>query len=122
MKLKKIFTFFGIALLTIGCGEKHQISPDKLPNAYIGKPYYQDINIIGGAVIGHQLDLNTDFPNDMGITFNHIKDDKNDIYINNHLIIYGTPKYKGNYKVKIFATFYGGKGKSLEKTYDLIVQ
>ena len=119
---KKILILLSISLFTLGCSEKPKINPNELPIAYVGQPYSQDIIITGGSVIGHQLQLNTNFPNDMGISFNNIKDDNDDIYANNHLTISGTAKYKGIYKIKISTMFYGGKGKYLEKEYLFTVQ
>lgn len=116
---KNILPLFFITLFSIGCGKEYQISPDKLPIAYIGKPYSQDLNITGGKVVSSQFKIITDFPSDMDITIEH--SEAEDILAYNRLTISGTPKYKGHYTINIYTGFYG-TGDKLNKKYDFIVK
>ena len=116
---KSIF-FMSIFYLLIGCSKKYDISPDILPLAYVDQNYKQEIIISGGRVIGNSLKISNDFPNNINMKIEPINDDRPDIY--NFLEITGTPKYKGNYTIKISAQFYGGGDKEVTKLYKFIIK
>lgn len=49
--MKKLTSIFVIGFLLIGCTSKVIITPDKLPDAVVGKPYYIEIQIKGGTPV-----------------------------------------------------------------------
>lgn len=116
--IKNILTLLFIALLTVGCGEKPQITPDKLSNAYTGKPYQQTIKISGGKIIDKDQPLKTNIPEDLGITVQPA----NDLDGYNIIEIKGTPKYKGTFTIHFWGGFYGGGDAEINKTYTFKVE
>ncbi|HGH3299179.1 TPA: hypothetical protein ACJKZ7_003734, partial [Acinetobacter baumannii] len=80
-------------LLMAGCGHEYTIEPERLPVAYVGKAYNQQLNISGGRVIPYSFEVETNFPSDMNISISPIDEHEADAY--NNLKISGVPKYKG---------------------------
>ncbi|ODL91702.1 hypothetical protein AXH23_14345 [Acinetobacter pittii] len=117
MKHKLIFIFSIIFILT-GCGKKYTITPEDLPVAHINQEYQQIIKISGGKVIDKYAELETNIPEDLGITVKPVDD--LDGY--NVIQIKGTPKNKGKYTIHIRADFYAGGDAEIDKTYSFIVQ
>lgn len=117
--MRKIHLFIMIPIIFLyGCGSKYEIHPHELSIAYVGKPYSQILTISGGKVIDKNFILETNFPEDMGFTIQPVND--TDGY--NTFKIEGTPKYYGNYRISVYANFFGGGASEINKTYLLTVQ
>lgn len=106
-------------LLMAGCGHEYTIEPERLPVAYVGKAYNQQLNISGGRVIPYSFEVETNFPSDMNISISQIDEHEADAY--NNLKISGVPKYKGTFTIHIYAGFYATGDGKLDKTYEFIV-
>lgn len=106
-------------LLMAGCGHEYTIEPERLPVAYVGKAYNQQLNISGGRVIPNSFEVETNFPSDMNISISPIDEHEADAY--NNLKISGVPKYKGTFTIHIYAGFYASGDGKLDKTYEFIV-
>ncbi|RSO36893.1 hypothetical protein [Acinetobacter lactucae] len=117
MKHELIFIFSIIFILT-GCGKKYKITPEELPVAHINQEYQQIIKISGGKVVDQYAELETNIPEDLGITVKPV--DELDGY--NVIQIKGTLKYKGQYTIHIRTDFFGGGDAEIDKTYSFIVQ
>lgn len=118
--LKLDLITLGIPLLLMaGCGHEYTIEPERLPVAYIGKAYNQQLNISGGRVIPYSFEVETNFSSDMNISIEPIDQNEADAY--NNLKISGVPKYKGTFTIHIYANFYAGGDGELDKTYEFIV-
>ncbi|AMM27918.1 hypothetical protein KTI56_15535 [Acinetobacter pittii] len=117
MKLYKFSIVLSFFMLT-GCGHKYDISPNKLPEAHVGKSYTQFIKITGGKVSEQHFELNSNIPEDQEIKITPV----DDIDGYNHLKIDGIPKYKGKYEIIINAHFYGRGDDKLNKTYEFVVK
>lgn len=118
LKLKLIT--LGISLLLMaGCGHEYTIEPERLPVAYVGMAYNQQLNISGGRVIPQSFEVETNFPSDMNISIEPIDQNEADAY--NNLKISGVPKYKGTFTIHIYAGFYASGDGKLDKTYKFIV-
>ncbi len=117
MKIKLI-AIFSILLILTGCGKKYTITPDELPVAHVNQKYYQVIHISGGKVVDKDQPLNTNIPEDLGITVQPAND--RDGY--NIVEVKGTPKYKGTFTIHIWVGFYAGGGNEINKTYIFTVQ
>lgn len=119
--LKLDLITLGIPLLLMaGCGHEYTIEPERLPVAYVGKAYNQQLNISGGRVIPYSFEVETNFPSDMNISIEPIDQNEADAY--NNLKISGVPKYKGTFTIHIYASFYAGGDGELDKTYEFIVK
>ncbi|MEN8276015.1 hypothetical protein I8T81_18280 [Acinetobacter seifertii] len=119
LKLKLIT--LGIPLLLMaGCGHEYTIEPERLPVAYVGKAYNQQLNISGGRVIPYSFEVKTNFPSDMNISIEPIDQNEADAY--NNLKISGVPKYKGTFTIHIYAGFYASGDGNLDKTYEFVVK
>ena len=116
MKKHLIVILFFI-LCASGCGKKHTITPDILPNAHVNQEYRQLIHISGGKVVDKNAELTTDIPDDLGITV----EPENDLSRYNIIEIKGKPKYEGNFIINIYVDFYGGGSKEIKKTYKFTV-
>lgn len=46
----KLVTLGVLLLVMTGCGHEYTIEPERLPVAYVGKAYNQQLNISGGRV------------------------------------------------------------------------
>lgn len=116
--MRKIHLFIILSVIFLyGCGRKYEINPHELPTAYAGKPYSQTLTISGGKVIDKNVILETSFPKDMGLKIQPV----NDLDGYNIFKIEGTPKYNGNYRINVYANFFGGGAAEINKTYDFIV-
>ncbi|MCU4504050.1 hypothetical protein KTI78_12825 [Acinetobacter sp. WU_MDCI_Abxe161] len=118
LKLKLINLSVPLLVMT-GCGHDYTIEPARLPVAYVGKAYNQQLNISGGRVIPYTFEVETNFPSDMNISIEPIDQNEADAY--NNLKISGVPKYKGNFTIHIYAGFYASGDGKLDKTYEFIV-
>jgi len=114
----KLIIIFSILFILTGCGKKFTITPDRLPIAQVNQEYKQIIKISGGKVVDKDRPLNTDIPENLGITIQPA----NDLDGYNIIEIKGTPQYKGTFTIHILAGFYAGGGGKIDKTYTLIVQ
>lgn len=64
--LKFNFITLGVLLLLMtGCGHEYTIDPERLPVAYVGETYNQQLNITGGRVIPQSFEVETNFPIDI---------------------------------------------------------
>ncbi|MDO7209686.1 hypothetical protein Q5M48_16045 [Acinetobacter nosocomialis] len=119
LKLKLVT--LGVLLLVMrGCGHEYTIEPERLPVAYVGKAYNQQLNISGGRVIPYSFEVETNFPSDMNISISPIDENEADAY--NNLKISGVPKYKGTFTIHIYAGFYASGDGNLDKTYEFVVK
>ncbi|KHN66395.1 hypothetical protein AV645_02080 [Acinetobacter calcoaceticus] len=114
----KLACIFSILLILTGCGKKYTITPDELPVAHVNQKYYQVIHILGGKVVDTDQPLNTNIPEDLGITVKPA----NDLDGYNIIEVKGTPKYKGTFTIHIWAGFYAGGSNEINKTYTFTVQ
>ncbi|HCJ6511982.1 TPA: hypothetical protein NU718_003611 [Acinetobacter baumannii] len=117
MKIKLI-AIFSILLMLTGCGKKYTITPDELPVAQVNQKYYQVIHIEGGKVIDKDQPLNTNIPEDLGVTVQPA----NNLDGYNIIEVKGTPQYKGTFTIHIWAGFYGGGSNEINKIYNFAVQ
>ncbi|EOH6036177.1 hypothetical protein OHW25_03845 [Acinetobacter baumannii] len=117
MKIKLI-AIFSILLILTGCGKKYTITPDELPVAHVNQEYYQVIHIEGGKVVDKDQPLNTNIPEDLGVTVQPA----NNLDGYNIIEVKGTPKYKGTFTIHIWAGFYAGGGKEIKIIYTLKVE
>ncbi|MFL9560790.1 hypothetical protein [Acinetobacter baumannii] len=117
MKSKLVF-IFSILLVLTGCGKKYTITPDELPVAHVNQEYYQVIHIEGGKVVDKDQPLNTNIPEDLGVTVQPA----NNLDGYNIIEVKGTPKYKGTFTIHIWAGFYGGGSNEINKTYNFTVK
>ncbi|CAI3107855.1 hypothetical protein MWMV18_MWMV18_02564 [Acinetobacter calcoaceticus] len=99
-------------------GKNTLVSPDVLPTAYVNQEYRQLIQISGGKVVDKDQPLNTNIPEDLGITVKPA----NDLDGYNIIEVKGTPKYKGTFTIHIWAGFYAGGSNEINKTYTFTVQ
>lgn len=117
LKLKLIT--LGISLLLMaGCGHEYTIEPERLPVAYVGMAYNQQLNISGGKVSEQHFELTSNIPENQGVKITPV----DDIDGYNHIKIEGIPKYKGKYKIVINTYFYGRGDDKLTKTYEFVVK
>ena len=116
--MKHRLIFFLHYFYTYRLWEKYKISPESLPVAHINQEYQQIIKISGGKVIDKYAELETNIPENLGITVKPVDD--LDGY--NVIQIKGVPKYKGKYTIHIRADFYAGGDAEIDKTYSFIVQ
>jgi len=119
--LKFNFITLGVLLLLMtGCGHEYTIDPERLPVAYVGETYNQQLNITGGRVIPQSFEVETNFPIDMNISISPIDQNEADAY--NNLKISGVPKYKGTFTIHIYASFYASGDGNLDKIYEFVVK
>ncbi|MCG9480283.1 hypothetical protein MCL30_00530 [Acinetobacter pittii] len=117
MKYKLIFIFSTIFILT-GCGKKYTITPEELPVAHVNQEYQQIIKISGGKVVDQYAKLETNIPENLGVTVKPV----NELDGYNIIEIKGTPKYTGKYTINIKADFFGGGNAEINKNYTFTVQ
>jgi hypothetical protein len=117
LKLKLVTLGVPLLLMT-GCGHEYTIEPERLPVAYAGKAYNQQLKITGGKVSEQHFELTSNIPENQGIQITPV----DDIDGYNHIKIEGIPKYKGRYKILINAYFYGRGDDKLTKTYEFVVK
>lgn len=118
--MKKLSTIFAVYFLLIGCTSKVIITPDKLPDAVVGKPYYIEIQIKGGTPVTsfkwEALPINNGF---------FVKTiEKEGFGEKNFLKIYGTPVEAVNTKITLYGFTYGTSfvGEEFKKTYVIKVK
>ncbi|CAA0255792.1 hypothetical protein ABKPCSM125_02938 [Acinetobacter baumannii] len=117
--LKLDLITLGIPLLLMaGCGHEYTIEPERLPVAYVGKAYNQQLNISGGKVSEQHFELTSNIPENQGVKITPV----DDIDGYNHIKIEGIPKYKGKYKIVINTYFYERGDDKLTKTYEFVVK
>ncbi|MEQ1109210.1 hypothetical protein [Acinetobacter seifertii] len=119
LKLKLVALSVPLLVMT-GCGHEYTIEPERLPVAYVGKAYNQQLNISGGRVIPYSFEVETNLPSDMNISISPIDENEADAY--NNLKISGVPKYKGTFTIHIYAGFYASGDGNLDKTYEFVVK
>jgi hypothetical protein len=117
LKLKLVTLGVPLWVMT-GCGHEYTIEPERLPVAYVGKAYNQQLKITGGKVSEQHFELTSNIPENQGIQITPV----DDIDGYNHIKIEGIPKYKGRYKILINAYFYGRGDDKLTKTYEFVVK
>ncbi|MDC4656652.1 hypothetical protein NQ805_17560 [Acinetobacter baumannii] len=117
MKIKLI-SIFSILLILTGCGKKYKIIPDSLPIAHVNQEYKQTIEISGGKVVDHYAKLETNIPEDLGVTVQPA----NNLDGYNIIEVKRTPKYKGIFTIHIWVGFYGGGSNEINKTYNFTVK
>lgn len=115
--MKKLTSIFVIGFLLIGCASKVIVMPDQLPDAVVGKPYYMEIQIKGGAVSPTILGL---VKSENGLVVEPIE--KNVGY--NTIKIYGKPLKAEDTTILIRGSTYGTMvpGTKFEKTYVIKVK
>lgn len=87
LKLKLVA--LGVPLLVMtGCGHEYTIEPERLPVAYVGKAYNQQLKITGGKVSEQHFELTSNIPENQGIQITPV----DDIDGYNHIKIEGIPK------------------------------
>lgn len=105
------------AMLLSGCGVSY--SPNTLPVAKVGQPYYVEINVKTGR--GPIIQR----------TFSSLIKPENGLHVElldwsseNHIKIYGIPEQSGNTKISFSGFSYGTMlpGKEIDKTYVLRVE
>lgn len=96
--LMKIIAIFSILLILTGCGKKYTITPDELPVAHVNQKYHQVIHISGGKVVDKDQPLNTNIPEDLGITFQPANDRDG----------YNIIEVKGTQNIKVHLQFMSG--------------
>lgn len=116
----KLITLGVPLLLMAGCGHEYIIKPERLPVAYVGKVYNQQLKITGGRVIPQSFEVKTNYPSDMNISISPIDENEADAY--NNLKISGVPKYKGTFTIHIYVGFYASGDGNLDKTYEFLVK
>ncbi len=116
----KLVTLGALLLVMTGCGHEYTIEPERLPVAYVGKAYNQQLNISGGRVIPYSFEVETNFPSDMNISISPIDENEADAY--NNLKISGVPKYKGTFTIHVYAGFYASGDGNLDNTYEFVVK
>lgn len=113
-----MYKYLLIVLSLYGCtGKDYPVEPNHIPTGIVGRLYNQKIDVSEGVVIPYTVQITTDFKEDMGVVVKPINQDVSDAY--NHLVIYGVPKYSGDFKIKISGGIYdSGDGKfTKEYTY-----
>jgi len=117
LKLKLVALAVPLLVMT-GCDHEYTIEPERLPVAYVGKAYSQQLKIIGGKVSEQHFELTSNIPENQEIQITPV--DYIDGY--NHIKIEGIPKYKGRYKILINTYFYGRGDDKLNKTYEFVIK
>lgn len=116
----KKYTIFLTILFLIGCTPVIEVSPDKLPDAYLNQPYIENIEITGGTVV--DLNFYSKVSNE---EFKVIPNNTNEDSINyNNLTIKGTPTSLEPIHVDVAGDTYGTNfpGGSFEKEYIIEVK
>jgi len=122
------------ALLLTACSPRASFIPERkeLPDAIIGTPYFQKINIIGGAVITERKPIPGKIePDDNGISMENcllpkqvITPETTNLFDGNCVEIKGTPVRSGIIKVTLTGMFFGNmytSGGDFKKTYQINV-
>lgn len=109
-----------MATLLFGCAPSVEVTPNKLPDAYLNQPYKTNISIINSAV-----DDMTFYSNFSDASFKitpKVRDSGQDNY--NNLTISGLPTTLKPITVSISGNTYGTKfsGKDFEKEYTIKVK
>ena len=110
-------SIFILFFLLVGCAQKIIITPDTLPDAVLGKPYYAEVKIDGGAISPSVYSTVTPENNLIvepirtGSSYNTMK-------------IYGKPIEATDTVILIHGGTYGTmvSGKEFKKTYTLKVK
>ncbi|WP_239818749.1 hypothetical protein, partial [Brenneria goodwinii] len=109
-----------LSLLILGCVSKVEFSPDKLPDGYVGKPYYAKVTIIGNAGPADGARANYSInPSDFGLKI-HLCDPDSPVRFN-CVVISGVPNKSGDIVVSLqgatLTTSYFLSGKTFDKKY-----
>lgn len=128
--LKRLIFLAPLLVTLAGCSPRASFIPERedLPDAVTGAPYFQKINIIGGAVItGREPNPGKIEPDDNGIYMENcrlpervIKAKTKMLLDGNCVEIKGTPTRTGIVRVMLDGMFYGNmfvSGSDFEKTY-----
>lgn len=118
----KRITILCFSLLILGCVSKVEFSPDKLPDGYVGKPYYAKVTIIGNAGPADGARANYSIsPSDVGLKI-HLCDPDSPVRFN-CVVIRGVPSKNGEFVVFLqgatLTTSYFLSGKVFDKKYVL---
>lgn len=105
-----------VVFIVSGCVGDLKFNPKKLPDGYVGKSYFTEVNISGGT--GPVVDLNYEFqPDDPGLVlcFSHPGYYTNHIY--NKFTIKGIPNVEGGIKLTLKGGIVASGGCYFEKIY-----
>ncbi|MFK3988862.1 hypothetical protein ACI2JM_00905 [Psychrobacter sp. NPDC064578] len=106
-----------VATLLLGCAPSVEVTPNKLPDAYLNQPYEANINIINSAV--DDLTFYSTFSDASFKTTPEVMESGQDDY--NNLTISGLPTTINPMTVYISGNTYGTNfpGKYFEKEYTI---
>lgn len=109
-----------IALLLFGCAPSVEVTPDKLPDAYLNQPYETNIDIINSAV--DDMTFYSTFSDDSFKIDPGVRESSQDDY--NNLTVSGLPTNLKPIKVYISGNTYGTNfpGKEFDKEYTIKVK
>lgn len=100
------------------------VTPETLPPAKVGQPYYQEIEIYAthpflsiGPMVKPIITTNFNKETDFMVARKQYKHGHGNI-----IYISGTPTQKGKHTINIYTNFYGGGNLTLNKTFKLIVE
>lgn len=121
--------FFVLSLLLIsGCSLQAEFTPEGgvLNDAFVGIPYYNQINIFGGVVLsydvyGKQVIAGDIHPDNLGLHLEYCDDNE----FNNCIQIRGIPTKAGIAKVRVHGGLGGGmlsKSGDFDKTYTITIK
>lgn len=108
------------ALLLFGCAPSVEVTPNKLPDAYLNQPYETDIEIINSAVVG--ISFYSEFSDSSFKLTPGVRESGQDDY--NNLTVNGLPTTLEPISVYIAGSTYGTNfpGKEFEKEYTIEVK
>ena len=108
------------ALLLFVCAPSVEVTPNKLPDAYLNQPYETDIEIINSAVVG--ISFYSEFSDSSFKLTPGVRESGQDDY--NNLTVNGLPTTLEPISVYIAGSTYGTNfpGKEFEKEYTIEVK
>jgi len=117
--MNKCLVLFTTVFL-LSCAPGVEVTPSKLPDAYLNQPYEADIEIINSAVVG--MSFYSEFSNSSFKLTPGVRDSGQDDY--NNLTINGLPTTLEPIAVYIAGSTYGTNfpGKEFEKEYTIEVK
>jgi len=116
----KRYLVVATALLTIGCSDPLEVSPDRLPNAYLNQPYKTNVEITGGVVV--ELSFYSEVSDGNFEISPSIAEEGYKDY--NLLTVTGTPTTLEPIHIELVGGTYGTNlpGKQFEKKYTIEVK
>ena len=108
------------SLLVIGCSDPVEVSPDRLPDAYLNQPYKTNVEITGGVVV--ELSFYSKVSDDNFEIIPSVAEGDYKDY--NLLTVTGTPTTLEPIHIELVGGTYGTNfpGKQFEKTYTIEVK